>query len=146
MAAPVLLCDYRMKKAKVSAPPKESAILVDMKMMRAFHAEVMSRFSSTDAKIDGIESRIDSLESRIDSLESRIDSLEAKIESLEAKIESLEAKIDAGVAQMNASFHKALLLFEEQNLRNKQAYDAAAVSYEAIQELKHSIRPECLKG
>ena len=104
MAALLLLSDYRMKKTKKSAPPKESEILVDMKTMRAFHAEMLSRFSATDAKID------------------------------------------AAVAQMNALFHKALLLLEEQNLRNKQAYDAAIVSYEAIQDLKSRIKPDCLEN
>ncbi len=130
MAAPVLLFNSDMKKNKrTSSPPKESEILVDMKIMRAFRAELLSQLSATNTRLDGINAKIDSVDA-----------------SLNAKIDSIEVKIDDAVAQMNTMFHKALIIFEEQNLRNKQAYDAAAVSYEAIQDLKLRIKPECLES
>ena len=118
MAALVLLSQYKMKKSKRSAPPKESEIAVDMQTMRAFRHEVLSRSSATDAKID----------------------------ALALEMAASRADMTAMRAEMDAKFHRIIMLHEEQNLRNKQSYDSAAITYEALEDLKRRIKPECLKS
>lgn len=160
MSALILLSNYnKMKKNKNTAPYRESDIPVDMKIMRAFRADMLSRISSTDAKIDRLESKVDSLVTEMKamnaSLTAKIDATNASLEAtnaalnatnatLEATTAILSAKIDSGIAEMKSLFHQAFMMFEEQNLRNKQVYDSAAVSFEAVQDLKRRIKPECL--
>ena len=49
------------------------------------------------------------------------------------------------MADMKAMFHQMMILMEEQNLRNKQAYDCAIMAYEAVHDLRNSLKPECFK-
>ena len=100
MAAPVLLSQYKMRKTKHSAPPKESEIAVDMLFMRAFRSE-MAAFRAVAA---------------------------------------------ATRAEADAKFHRIIMLHEEQHLRNKQSYDSAAITYEALEDLKRRFKPECLES
>lgn len=174
MAALKLLTNYdNMIKKKRSGVYKESEIPVTMKFMRSFRAEMLARFSAADAKLDkhirsmeahiaeskaqtaAIYARLDAadarshasdakfaaIDARFDAMDKRFDAMDARFDALEAKI---DAKIDAAVAEMKSLFQQALVIFEEQNLRNKQAYDSAAVTYEALEDLKRRIKPECL--
>lgn len=135
MSALILLSNYdKMKKNKSTAPHKEADIPVDMKTMRAFRTEMLSRISSTDARFDRLEAKVDGIVTEIKAMKAMN----------EAAIAAINTKVDSGIAEMKALFHQAFMMFEEQNLRNKQAYDSAAVSYEAVQDLKRRIKPECL--
>lgn len=118
MSALVLLSQHKMKKLKRSGPPKEPEIAVDMQTMRAFRNEMLSRSSATDAKID----------------------------SLALDMAAFRADMAAMRAEMDAKFHRIIMLHEEQNLRNKQSYDSAAITYEALEDLKSRIKPECLES
>lgn len=106
------------------AAKKESEAPVTLGFMREFRLEIMSRFSEVDARLDGIDARMDGLDARID---------------------GVYAKIDQVASEMKTMNHQTKLLAEEQNLRNKQAYDGYAITYEAIQDLKNRIKPECLE-
>lgn len=134
MSALILLSNYdTMRKNKKAGPYKESEIPVDMKTMQAFRQEMRSRMSATDAKVDRLDLKIDRV------------AAELKAE-LKAEVKELGAKIDTAVIEMKAMFHQAMMMFEEQNLRNRQAYDAAAVTYEALEDLKRRIKPDCLEN
>ena len=124
MSAPVLLSDYKMKKKKSLRAKRESEAPVTLEFMREFRAEIMSRFSAIDARLDRMDARMDGLDARVD---------------------GLNAKIDQGVAEIKAISHQTKLVVEEQNVRNKQAYDGYVLTYGALEDLKSRIKPECLK-
>ncbi|MEK6554184.1 MAG: hypothetical protein AABZ31_03000 [Bdellovibrionota bacterium] len=137
MLAPVLLSDYKMKKKELLAK-RESEAPVTLGFMREFRAEIASRFFE-------VEARFEQADARIDETNSRFDGVNARIDGTNARIDRLEAKIDQAVAEMKTMNHQMKLLIEEQNLRNKQAYDGYTLTYGAIQDLKNRIKPECLE-
>ncbi len=138
MSAPILLCEYKMKKKNALKAKKESEAPVTLGFMREFRAEIMSRFSAIDARFDGIDARLDGIDARLDGVD-------ARFEGVDARANGLEAKIDEAIAEMRTMNHQTKLLVEEQNLRNKQAYDGYALAYGAIEDLKNRIKPECLE-
>ena len=117
MSAPVLLSDYKMKKKKAHEAKRESEIPVTLAFMRELRAEMLSGFSEIKAQFNQVNARID----------------------------QVDAKIDQAVAEMKTTNHQTKLLVEEQSLRNRQPYDGYALTYDAIQDLKNRIKPECLE-
>lgn len=139
MAAVALLSEQRMKKSnRRKHPLKESEIPVDLKTMREFHAQFM-------AGMNHVLYRMDSLESRMAALEHRMEALEHRMEAFEHRMDAFELKMQAFEARMEERFHKVILLLEEQNLRNKQAYDGYLIAYEKAHSLEARLKPECFK-
>lgn len=124
MVAPILLNEYRMKKEKAHRVKIESEAPVTLEFMREFQATMLSKFSEVNARFAG---------------------LDAKIAGLDAKFTGLDAKIDKIAAETQTAIHQVKVLVEEQNTRNRQAYDGYAITYGALQDLKNRIKPECLK-
>ena len=116
MAALVLLSEYKMKK-KAAELKREAEAPVTIEFMREFRAEMMSQFAA----------------------------INARFEQTDAKIKQVDAKIDQISSETKTGIHQVKLLVEEQNLRNKQAYDGYAITYGALQDLKSKIKPECLE-
>lgn len=151
MSAPILLSEFAMKKKMLEAK-RESEAPVTLGFMREFRAEIMSRFSEIDAKFiqidarfDGIDARLDGIDARLDGIDARLDGMDARLDGMDAKLAEMNGKIDQGLAEMKTINHHTSLISEEQNLRNKQAYDGYALTYGAIQDLKNRIKPECLE-
>ena len=139
MAAVALLSEQRMKKSnRRKHPLKESEIPVDLKTMREFHAQFM-------AGMNHVLYRMDSLESRMAALEHRMEAFEHRMEAFEHRMDAFELKMQAFEARMEERFHKVILLLEEQNLRNKQAYDGYLIAYEKAHSLEARLKPECFK-
>ena len=69
----------------------------------------------------------------------------SKFSEIDARFKQVDAKIERAVAEMKTTNHQTKLLVEEQNLRNKQAYDGYALTYGAVQDLKNRIKSECLE-
>lgn len=65
--------------------------------------------------------------------------------AVRAEIKQIDAKVDQRTEETKAAIHQVKLLVEEQNLRNKQAYDGYVITYGALQDLKSKIKPECLE-
>ncbi len=116
MSAPVLLSDYRMTK-KARDLKREAEAPVTMAFMREFRAEMNSRFAE----------------------------IQAQFKQVNARIDQVGAKIDHVDAKLMTKIHQVQLTVEEQNLRNRQAYDAAAITSGALEDLRARIKPECLK-
>jgi uncharacterized protein YdcH (DUF465 family) len=102
---------------KMKKIKKESEAPVTLEFMREFRAEMNSRFNEIDARFKKVD----------------------------AKIDQVNAKLEQAVAELKTSIHQTKLVVEEQNLRNKQAYDGYALTYGALQDLKNRIKPECLE-
>lgn len=130
MSALILLSDYKMKKKELAAK-RESEAPITLAFMREFRAELMSRFSAIDA--------------RFDRMESRFDQIDAKFDQVNARIDESSARLEQASAELKTTTHQTKLLVEEQNLRNKQAYDGYTIVYGAIQDLKNRIKPQCLE-
>ena len=160
MSALVLLSDYKMKKN--SRAKKESEAPVTLGFMREFRAEMLSQFASIDLRFRAMEThfngRLTELGQRIDKLDTdlnakidkvnvdvshRIDSVETNLSQC---IDLLDTKMDMTITEIKTMNHQTKLIIEEQNLRNKQAYDGYALTYEALQDLKSRIKPECLES
>ncbi|MEK6556595.1 MAG: hypothetical protein AABZ31_15200, partial [Bdellovibrionota bacterium] len=138
----------KMKKQALEAK-KESEAPVTLGFMREFRAEILSRFSEVDAKFKQVDARIDGVEARldarIDAVDARFDAMDARFDAMDARFDDTNAKIEQAIAEMKTMNHQTKLLAEEQNLRNRQAYDGYAIAYGAIQDLKGRIKPECLE-
>lgn len=131
MSAPVLLSDYKMKKKIELEAKRESDAPVTLGFMREFRAEIMSRFSEIDARFKQVDARFDKID--------------ARLEGMDARLDGMNGKIEQAVAEMKTMNHQTKLVVEEQNLRNKQAYDGYALTYGAVQDLKSRIKPDCLE-
>ncbi|MEK6555920.1 MAG: hypothetical protein AABZ31_11800 [Bdellovibrionota bacterium] len=123
MAAPILLSEYKMKK-KTAKLKREAEAPVTLEFMREFRAEMMSQFATIDARFKQVD---------------------AKFDEMRAQFTEVRAQITQVSAETKTSIHQVKLLVEEQNLRNKQAYDGYAITYGALQDLKSKIKPECLE-
>ena len=146
MAAVALLSEQRMKKSnRRKHPLKESEIPVDLKTMREFHAQFMAGMNHVLYRMDSLESRMAALEHRMEALEHRMEALEHRMEAFEHRMDAFELKMQAFEARMEERFHKVILLLEEQNLRNKQAYDGYLIAYEKAHSLEARLKPECFK-
>jgi hypothetical protein len=110
---------------------------------------VDKRFDAMEARFDAVDKRFDAMEARFDAVDKRFDAVEARLEAIEKRFDGLEerltARIDKGVEEMKALFHQALLRMDEQNLRNRQAYDGYIMVYEKVQNLESRLKPECFK-
>lgn len=137
MSAPVLLTDYRMKK-KNTAAKRESEAPVTLGFMREFRAEILSRFSE-------IDERFKQVDARFEQVEARFQGVDGQLKSIDAQFGEIKATLNEGLARMDTKFHEAKLIAEEQNLRNRQAYDSYALTEGALQDLKSRIRPDCLE-
>lgn len=165
MSAPVLLNEYKMKK-QAEKLKKEGEAPVTLAFMREFRAELMSKFSEIDARFDRVDARFEQMEARFEQVDARFEQMEARFDQVDARFEEMEARfeqVDARIkstdsrfdqmdakieqfhAETQAAIHQVKLLVEEQNLRNKQAYDGYAVTYGALQDFKSKVKPECLK-
>jgi chromosome segregation ATPase len=165
MSAPVLLSDYKMKKKRSTAAKRESEASITLEFMREFRAEMMSQFAEVNAKFRQIDARLDRIDARFEQIDARFDQMEARFVQIDARFdengsrfieidsrfvavdarfEQMNGKIDQVIAEMRTANHQTKLLIEEQNLRNKQAYDGYVIVYEAVQDLKSRIKPECL--
>lgn len=69
----------------------------------------------------------------------------SKFSEVNARFAGLDAKIDKIAAETQTAIHEVKVLVEEQNTRNRQAYDGYAITYGALQDLRNRIKPECLK-
>ncbi len=151
MSAPVLLADYKMKK-KNTAAKRESETPVTLGFMREFRAEILSRFSGIDARFEQIDARFEQIDARFEQIDAQFKQVDAQFDNVSAQFKQVDSKfaeigatLNEGLARMDTKFHEAKLLAEEQNLRNRQAYDSYAVTDGALQDLKNRIRPECLE-
>ncbi len=144
MAAPILLSEYKMKK-KAAELKKEAEAPVTLAFMREFRAEMMSQFAAIDKRFEQVDARFEQMDARFEQMEARFDQVDARFEQVEAKIKQVDAKIDQVAADTKTGIHQVKLLVEEQNLRNKQAYDGYTITYGALQDLKSKIKPECLE-
>jgi hypothetical protein len=116
MSAPILLQPSGMKKNEQKAK-RESEAPVNLKYAREFRDEMNRRFSMHD---------------------SRFEIHKSQIEELHAKIDIIRAEFQTGI-------HQIKLLAEEQNIRNKQAYDGYVHLFEEVQDLRDRLKPECLE-
>ena len=69
----------------------------------------------------------------------------SRFSEVDARFKQMDGKIEQAVAEMKTMNHQTMLLVEEQNLRNKQAYDGYVLTYGAIQDLRNRIKPECME-
>ena len=106
---------------------------------------VDARFESMEKRFDAMDARFESMERRFDAVDSRFEAMEKRFGAVDARFDELDAKIDRRFDELSAQMHRMLLIMEEQNLRNRQAYDGYLVMYETVQDLKNRIKPECFK-
>lgn len=139
MAATVLQLNSRMKKKiKRRHPIRESEVPVDLNFMREFRVEIMQRFEAHEHHFKKIYKLFEAMDAKIEGVRN-----ELKSEIHEVKSEVHELKAD--MHHMKSDMHQVKVLCEEQNLRNKQAYDGYFVTYSALEDLRSNLKPECFK-
>lgn len=107
--------------------------------------QIDARFEQVDARFVQIDARFEQVDARFAQVDARFDQVDARFDQMDAKFDQLRSEVHEAVAEMRVANHRLLLLMEEQNLRNKQAYDGYAIVYGAIQDLKNQLKPECFK-
>jgi hypothetical protein len=64
---------------------------------------------------------------------------------INSRLSRQENEFNKKFDELMMAVHSIKLVCEEQNLRNKQAYDSTAFAYERLMLLESRIKAECLK-
>lgn len=100
----------------------------------ALRLEMKSGFSKIEMRFKEQDAKFLSIDARFESIDSRFESIDARFESIDSRFESLENRMEARFAALDTKITKMLILFEEQNDRNRIVLDAYTTVYEKFME------------